>query len=150
MTSSDAPAAGERPLLLYDGTCGFCARGVRFVLEHERVRRTLRFARLEGPIGRELTRRRPELASVDSMIWYVRGDDGKPELVLVKSAAALEIARYLGGVWAVLGALGRAVPRVVGDAVYDFVARHRHRIAGRAVCVIPAAEHRSRFVDLDG
>ena len=33
-------------LLLYDGTCGFCAQSVQFVLRHDRKRRTLRFSSL--------------------------------------------------------------------------------------------------------
>ena len=152
MTSPIPPvsaADSTGPLLLYDGTCGFCARSVQWVLEHEGPRRTLRFARLEGPIGRALIARRPELRAIDSVVWYEPAGAGRAERALTRSAAALEAARYIGGVWAMLAAPGRLVPRVVRDAAYDFVARHRHRIVGRELCVIPTAEQRVRFVDLD-
>ena len=35
----------DHPILLYDGTCGFCAESLQLVLRHDR-RRTLRFAAL--------------------------------------------------------------------------------------------------------
>lgn len=137
------------PILLYDGTCGFCARSVEFVLRREGARRDLRFARLEGLIAAELMSRRPELKSKDSVIWYERSGNGQPKRVLTRYAAALRVAEYIGGFWAVVAAVGRLVPRAIGNAGYDFVARHRHRIAGRDRCVIPIAEQRARFLDLE-
>lgn len=132
-------------LLLYDGTCGFCARSVQFVLRHESSRRWLRFASLQSPTGVEIRARHPELADVDSVIWY---EGGVSDRLLVRSAAALRVLRYLGGVWAALGMIGAAVPRVIRDAVYDFIARHRHQIVrGADACILPTAEQRARFVD---
>ena len=132
------------PVLLYDGTCGFCARSVQFVLAHEGARRSLRFASLESATGIELRRRHPWLATVDSLIWYEPDDD---ERLLVRSAAVLRVARYLGGVWRVLALLGSVVPRFVRDAAYDFVARHRREIAADA-CLVPTPDQRARFVDV--
>lgn len=147
MMAARAPAGAEAPILLYDGTCGFCARSVQFVLRHEGATRTLRFATLEGPMGREVYGRQPELRSVDSVIWYAPATAGRDERVLVRSDVTLELANYLGGVWRVIGRLGRLVPRPIRDAAYDVVARHRHRIVGRPVCVVPTPEQRARFVD---
>ena len=50
-----APAAApselpDAPLVLYDGTCGLCAKAVRFILAHERDH-DLVFAPLQGPTG---------------------------------------------------------------------------------------------------
>jgi predicted DCC family thiol-disulfide oxidoreductase YuxK len=137
------------PLLLYDGTCGFCARSVQFVLAHERTAHALQFARLEGPFARELFVRHPELPLVDTIIWYEPATNGDPERVLVRSDVTLELLCYLGGPWRVLSQIGRLVPRPLRDAVYDFVARHRHTIAGRNVCVVPTSEQRARFIDLE-
>lgn len=137
------------PVLLYDGTCGFCASIVKFVLNREHARRDLQFAHLEGPIASELMSRRPELKSEDSVIWYERASTGQPERVLIRFAVALRVAEYIGGPWAFLAAMGRLVPSAIGNAGYDLVARHRHRIAGRDRCVIPTAEQRPRFLDLE-
>ena len=134
-------------ILLYDGTCGLCARTVGFVLANEGVRRSLRFARLEGPIGRRLIGMRPDI-TVDSVVWHEAAHGSQPARTLVRSAAALAVLRYLGGPWSALAALLYAVPRFARDAGYDFVARHRHKLTGLA-CVIPGANERARFLDPD-
>lgn len=78
------------------------------------------------------------------MVWY---EASRPPLV--RSAAAIRAARYLGGGWSVVGVLASLVPRPIRDWVYRQIARHRHRIGGPA-CVIPTAEQRSRFLDVEG
>ena len=131
------------PILLYDGDCGFCARSVRFVLAREGRDRSLRFATLQGPVGDRARAAEPALAGVDSVLWVEGGR------VLVRSDAALRALAYLGGGWRLLAALGRAVPRPVRDAVYDWVARHRLRLAGGADgCLLPTPEQRARFLDI--
>jgi predicted DCC family thiol-disulfide oxidoreductase YuxK len=135
-------------LLLYDGSCGFCARSVQFVLRHESRRRTLRFAALDSPIGVEVRARHPAIEGVDSVVWVEPAETHAAEQVLVRSAAVLCVLRYLGGVWRMLAALATIVPRSLADAVYDFVARHRHKLTrGNPACVIPTPEQRSRFID---
>lgn len=134
------------PVLLYDGTCGFCARSVQFVLSHERPGGTLRFARLEGPLGTALRSRHAELAAIDSVLWYEPATTSSPEQLLWRSGGALRVARYLGGVWALLASLGALVPRPLRDAVYDWIARHRHELAADA-CLLPTPEQRARFLD---
>ena len=134
-------------MLLYDGTCGFCAGSVQFVLRHEGRHRSLRFATLDGPLGDAARRARPELTGVDSVIWL----EPAAGRVLVRSEAALAVAAYLGGPWRALAALGRLVPRRLRDAAYDLVARNRYRIAGRLdACPVPSPEQRGRFVDAAG
>ena len=136
-------------VLLFDGTCGFCARSVQFILGRER-RRTLRFASLQSDFGEDVRRRHPELANVDSVIWYQPPDVTGGETVLVRTAAVLRVASYLGGIWAALGRVGALVPRVIRDAVYDFIARNRHRIIrGDASCLLPSPEQRARFIEWD-
>ena len=83
------------PVLLYDGTCGFCARSVQLILRHDR-RGTLRFAALQGGYGAEVRSRHPELAGIDSMVWVEPATPGNPERLWVRSGAALQMVRYLG------------------------------------------------------
>jgi len=135
------------PILLYDGTCGFCANSVQFVLRHEGRRDALRFARLEGPLGDALRARHPELASIDSLIWYEPATAMAPERLLWQSRGVLRVARYLGGVWRLLGSLGMIVPRPLLDAAYAWVARHRKQLAAEA-CLLPTPAQRRRFIDL--
>jgi predicted DCC family thiol-disulfide oxidoreductase YuxK len=138
-------AAPNGPLLLYDGSCGFCADTVQFVLRHDVRAKTLRFASLQGPTGTAIRGRHPELASADSVVWLEGVNDAAP---LVRSGAALRVMSYLGGAWGALATVVWLVPPGVRDWGYDLVARHRHRLSvDGARCVIPTAEERERFLD---
>lgn len=145
--ATDAPSSGtrsdSRSVLLYDGDCGFCAGSVQFVLRHEpaAARARLAFAPLQGAFGARVRERFPELATVDSVVWY----DPSVPAVRVRSAAALAAMAHLGGMWAAVATLGRLVPRVLRDAIYDQIARRRFEIAAPA-CLLPSTEHRARFL----
>ena len=118
---------------------------MQFILRHER-QHTLRFAALESDVGRQIRQRHPDLATVDSMMW-VEHDGSTAEQVLVRSAAALRSARYLGGAWR-LASAGYLVPRPIRDALYDLVARHRHRLVREPEqCYVPPPAVRQRFID---
>jgi predicted DCC family thiol-disulfide oxidoreductase YuxK len=134
------------PILFYDGTCGLCARSVQWVLSHEHQNRTLRFASLQGSQAASIPEIRPLTGALDSVIWYAAADDAHPARVLTRSAAVLEVWRYVGGSWRVLAAIGRLAPRALRDRAYNLVARHRHSLAGPA-CVLPTSEQRGRFLD---
>jgi predicted DCC family thiol-disulfide oxidoreductase YuxK len=137
------------PLLLFDGTCGFCARSVQFVLQREHRRRTLRFAALDSSIGREVRAQYPELDGVDSVVWVDAGSSQTDYRLHVRSEAVFRVLKYLGGVWTAVAVAGAIVPRSVRDWVYDFVARHRHKIIPREAesCLLPSPEQRARFID---
>jgi predicted DCC family thiol-disulfide oxidoreductase YuxK len=127
------------PVLLYDGTCGFCAASVQLVLRHDPAG-ALRFAPLEGDFARGVLAQHPALARADSIVWI---DDHH---VLTRSAAALRVARYLGGWWR-LALIAWIVPRPLRDAVYRFIAKHRHELSRRnPQCFTPAPADRARFL----
>lgn len=140
MPVSELPA--EAPVLLYDGSCGFCSTTVELVLRHDRLG-TLRFAALESRFGEQALAQHPELRGVDSVVWV----DPANGQVLTRSAAGLRVAAYLGGLWR-LALLLWFVPRPIRDWGYDFIARHRHVLIRRgAHCLVPAPEVRHRFLD---
>jgi predicted DCC family thiol-disulfide oxidoreductase YuxK len=136
-------------VLLYDGTCGFCARSVQFVLAHERARRDLNFAALDSKFGRDLLARYPRLRGVDSMVLATTNPDNpqSPPQLLVRSDAALAVANYLGGRWRILAKAVRLVPRALRDAAYNLIANHRHKLGANSPCPLPSAEQRHRFLD---
>ena len=130
------------PVLLYDGSCGFCNTTVQIVLNHDRVG-TLRFAPLQGPFARRIVAQHPELRRTDSAVWF----DPVTKEVLTRSAAALKVAGYLGGLWR-LARLMWIVPRPIRDWAYDLIARHRHRLMGRdATCLVPSPDAQHRFLN---
>lgn len=133
------------PVLLYDGTCGFCQSSVQFVLRRDR-KRTLRFASLQGELGQAVITRHPKLAGIDSVVW-VDDPGSEGERVWIRSDAAGKVLGYLGGWWGVLRPLW-LVPRPARDLVYDLVARHRHRIhPGQDECLLPTPADRERFLE---
>ncbi|MBV6521029.1 MAG: hypothetical protein MNPFHGCM_01152 [Gemmatimonadaceae bacterium] len=132
--------AGGQAILLYDGLCGLCDRFVQFVVKHDR-HGTLKFATLQGAFGRAARAAAPELARIDSLILLT------PSGAYVRSSAALEVMRYLGGVWALALTL-YAVPRAIRDWGYDRIAARRYRVWGRYdSCPVPDASVRGRFLD---
>jgi len=122
-----APHSTEHTeILFYDGHCGLCHRGVKFVLKHDRLGTAFRLAPLQGetfqatvPVGRRA-------GLPDSMV--VQTHDGS---LLLRSDAWVHIVRRLGGRWKALAALVAAVPRPLRDLAYDFIARIRYRLFGR-------------------
>lgn len=147
MTSSSSSShTPGGPVLVYDGTCGFCAESVQLVLKHDR-KKTLRFAALDSEFGRAILKRHPELRDVDSVLWVVPAEENPgSELVLTRSAAALQVADYLGGVWRT-ARVARLMPRSLRDAIYQLLAKHRHQLVpGAEQCLVPTLEERSRFL----
>ena len=145
--SDAARRAGSRtPVLLYDGDCGLCARSVQYVLRHERAlsNRALQFAPLQGQFGTHTAAAFPAITTANSVVW-LEPKIGSAPRVLLRSDAALAVLNYLGGRWRILAAVGRLVPRVLRDAVYNAIAVRRLSIAAPA-CLLPTAEERARFL----
>lgn len=127
------------PVLIYDGSCGFCSRSVQFMLRHER-RHDLLFVSRDSEVGSRL-RRLHRMESVQSMLWIEGGQ------VFAESAAVIKAAAYLGGWWSRLAALGSLCPSFLLNGVYKFIAKNRRRLASNAdVCLAPSPEERNRFL----
>jgi len=137
--SANPLLATSPPMLVYDGSCGFCSRSVQFILQHER-RHDLLFVTRDSPFGQEL-RRHFHLESVESMLW-IAGDEAS-----IESSAVLRAASYLGGVWSALAAISSIVPSPIRNWVYRLIARNRRRLMPSATsCLVPTAEQRERFL----
>ena len=127
------------PILVYDGSCGFCSRSVRFLLRHEQ-RHDLSFVTRNSELGKRL-RRTHGLESVESMLW-IEGD-----LAFAESAAVMKAAGYLGGWWRRLAVLGSFCPSFILNGVYRFIAKNRRRILSKSdACPVPNPEQRNRFL----
>ena len=130
-------------LLFYDGGCGLCHRTVLFVLARDASGRAFRFAPLGGATFQAQVPEADRAGLPDSIV--IRTEEGA---LLVRSAAVLHILRRLGGSWRVMAAIGGVVPRVLSDALYDFVARVRLRLFARPDdwCPVAPRELRDRFL----
>jgi predicted DCC family thiol-disulfide oxidoreductase YuxK len=139
-------AAGGVHLVLYDGVCGLCNAACQFILARDR-RGVFAFASLQSATGRAwLERFHRNVDALDT--FYLVKDYLTSPAILEKSHAALTVAADLGAPWS-WTVVFRMVPRVVRDAIYDFVARHRYQWFGRyESCLIPTPEQRARFLDV--
>ena len=136
---ADEPvAAAMPPVLVYDGSCGFCSRSVQFILRHEQ-RHDLLFVTRDSALGQDL-RRHFHLEGVESMLW-IAGDQAS-----IESNAVFRAARYLGGVWSALAVLGSLMPSRLRNWGYRLLARHRRKLATAASCLVPTAEQKGRFL----
>ena len=128
-------------VVIFDGVCKLCARSIKFILAHE-SKPALRFTPLQSPSGRRLMRECG--LDVEDAKTFVLLANGK---TYTKSDAAIQLARFLGGGWQLLGAV-RLIPRPIRDWGYDFLARNRYRWFGRHdVCMIPTPELKARFIE---
>lgn len=120
---SETEDSDAGPVLFFDGECHLCQRTVQFVLRHEREPR-LRFASLQSHYAREHIPVKFLPPWSDSLVLWEKGRFYR------KSQAALRLTYYLCMPWS-LGYCLRWFPRVIGDPVYDFIAKRRYRWFGK-------------------
>ena len=127
-------------MVLFDGTCAFCARSVSFIATRDRAA-YFKFGASQNPAGQALLASFGETRASTRSIILV--EDGR---LYRKSTAVLRIARRLPRPWS-LASVFLAVPPLLRDAAYDVVAAVRHRLAGRSnACEIPPQEIRERLI----
>jgi predicted DCC family thiol-disulfide oxidoreductase YuxK len=128
------------PVTIFDGKCVLCSGFAAFVLKHDR-RGRMRLLIAQTPLGEALYRHFGlRHGDFDT---YVLVEDGD---VRVKSDAALRIFVMLGFPWSLM-AIGHIVPRLIRDAIYDFVARNRvHWFGARDICYAPSPDEAARFL----
>jgi predicted DCC family thiol-disulfide oxidoreductase YuxK len=133
---------GDKPVILYDGDCGFCSRIVIFVAERNPAAH-FRFAPLQSPVGIQ-TLRSAGLPA-DDLATVVLLDAG---VVYTKSTAALRITGGLRKPWP-LARVFLLIPRPIRDFVYDVIARNRRRILpAQDRCMLPS-QLEGRMVETD-
>jgi predicted DCC family thiol-disulfide oxidoreductase YuxK len=129
------------PLLIFDGECVLCSRGVEWHLKCDPDGET-RFATVQSPIGRALYRHYG--LDPDRFDTFMVLKDGVPYL---RYRGWLEAAKPMRAPWKWLGYLGSLVPNLFGDAVYDVVQRNRLKWFGeRETCLAPDDANAARFI----
>ncbi|MBA4130856.1 MAG: thiol-disulfide oxidoreductase DCC family protein [Hyphomicrobium sp.] len=125
---------------LFDSVCLLCSGAVRYTLQHEKAP-TIRFVAIQSRDGR--TRARQYGIDPDEPDSFLFIEDGR---ALTKSDGVLALVQHLNGP-ARLATIGRVVPRIVRDWLYDRIAGNRYRLFGRSeTCLRPDAATRGRFV----
>lgn len=130
----------NRMIVLFDGVCNFCNYWVNFLLKRDKKNIFL-FAALQSESGQELLKKF-SLATTDfDSFILIDGDSYQ-----TKSDAVISIAKNLSGFPRLL-VIGKFLPKVVRDFVYDLIAKNRYKIFGkRDSCRIPTAEEKEKFL----
>jgi predicted DCC family thiol-disulfide oxidoreductase YuxK len=131
----------QYPVVYFDGVCNLCNQAVQVIIKHDKHNK-FRFASLQSQAGERLLSKLKDdkKSAPDSVILSYQGQ------VYVKSDAALQIARILGGGWNMLYAT-IIIPSLIRNAVYDWIARNRYKWFGKKdSCMIPTPELKARFL----
>jgi predicted DCC family thiol-disulfide oxidoreductase YuxK len=127
-------------IILFDGTCAFCERSVRFIARRD-PQGYFRFGASQTPQAAELLARLGVTRHSARSIVLI-----EDEQIFLRSTATLRIAARLTYPWRLAAAL-LWIPVPIRDAAYRVVAAVRHRIAGTAnACEIPPPEIRARMI----
>ncbi len=126
-------------LIVFDGLCAACSRFVRFVVHHDKAAR-FSFVTAQSPTGRALY-----------AAHNLDPDEMETNIIIVGGTAhtkmqGLAIAMgTLGKPWSLLAGL-RALPKPLGDGLYDLIAASRY-FFGRRVCPLPSEDLRNRLIE---
>jgi predicted DCC family thiol-disulfide oxidoreductase YuxK len=131
----------DKGLVVFDGVCVLCSGFVQFILEHDPAF-AFRLTTAQSPLGQALFRHYGlDTQTFETNLVLI---EGRPYAKLDTVAA---VGARLGWPWRAAAVL-RLLPRVLGDWVYDRVARNRYALFGRTEhCMLPPPEWRERFID---
>lgn len=142
-TSDNAGSLGisKKPLIFYDGDCGFCNGSVRFVLDHELEPTTL-FAPIQGETAEMVLKKSslPPDIGKRTMILY---ENGK---FLLRAQAVLRAMELMGGGWAKLSRALRLIPAPLSNGAYRIIAAMRKDLPAGQSCAMLPPEQRKRFL----
>jgi predicted DCC family thiol-disulfide oxidoreductase YuxK len=126
-------------VILFDGTCAFCERSVRFIASRDQG--YFKFGASQNAEGQALLAKFGTTREAARSLILIEGGQ-----IYLRSDAVLRIAGRMKAPWRFARAF-LAVPRPIRDLVYRFVAAIRHRIAGQSnACEIPPPEIRARLI----
>jgi len=131
----------DKKIILFDGVCNLCDSAVQFVIRHDK-KDVFRFVALQSELGQNILKHIGINSKyIDSVILYEPG-----VAYYYKSAAAIEIAKKLGGFWH-LGTLFRIIPTGITNQLYDYIAKNRYKWYGKKdSCMVPSPELESKFL----
>jgi predicted DCC family thiol-disulfide oxidoreductase YuxK len=130
---------GGIPIIFFDGECNLCNGFVDLILQIDRDG-IFRLSPLQGKTAEQLL---PPLPS-DREAWSIFYLD--EHQLYSQSDAAIQIAKRLGGLWAILGT-GELLPSTARDHLYRLVASNRYRWFGqRSTCRVPTEQEQTRFL----
>ncbi|WP_291286276.1 thiol-disulfide oxidoreductase DCC family protein [Flavobacterium sp.] len=131
----------NKKIILFDGVCNLCNGAVQFIIKHDK-KDNFRFVALQSELGIEICQYiGVDPNKIDSIILYNPG-----VAYYLKSAAAIEIADNLGGIYSLLSVF-KILPEKLRNYLYDYIAKNRYKWYGKKEsCMIPTVELKAKFL----
>lgn len=115
----NAATQSPRPTLYFDGECGLCRGFVEFIRKRDK-QGNIELLPLQSSEFAERIPGAEQLREMDTAVFAAT--DGK---LHVRSAAAIEASKAMGGFWKAVGTVLGWTPRPIRDWFYRWVAAHR-------------------------
>ncbi len=128
-------------VILFDGVCNLCNGFVQFIIKQDPAAQ-FKFASLQSAYAKDkLAGVAVSQTNLDTVVFLSEGK------VYTRSAAALKIAKHLGGGWAFFYPF-IFFPQFFRDGIYNLIARNRYKWFGKQDhCILPSPELKNRFLD---
>lgn len=112
-----------KSILLFDNECKICNSSIKFVTKGD-ARKIIRQLPIGSAEGQKIIELYPQLLGIDSIIFISESK------IFIKSDAVIEIAKKLSFPYNVI-ALGRFIPKIFRNALYDWIAKNRYHWFGK-------------------
>ncbi len=130
----------DKPIIVFDGHCNLCSGFANFIIRHDHKTR-LRLLAAQSELGEALYAH-----------YGLKPDDYATNLLIengrlrVKADGSMAMFTYLGWPWKALN-IGRILPHVLADGLYNLIARNRLKWFGRReLCYLPQPSAQERFL----
>ncbi len=125
----------QHPIIIFDGICHLCDASVQFILKRD-SKASFRYCTLQYVAGHKLLD-----ISADSVVLYHNGQ------IYIKSDAAIQILKILGGKYALLSIIIRSIPAFFRNLCYEWIAKNRYKWFGKYnECLLPKKGWQDRFI----
>lgn len=131
----------NKKIILFDGVCNLCNTAVQFIIKYDK-KDVFRFVTLQSDLGHEIIKHIGiDTKVIDSIVLYQPG-----VAYYYKSAAALEIAKDLNGIFYWTRIL-KILPERLRNSLYDYIARNRYKWYGKKeTCILPTNALKLKFL----
>ena len=128
-------------IILYDGQCLFCEGWVKFVIRYK-SKEDLKFIPIQfsdlDSKNHLLGHDYPSIVVIDSV----------KDKIYFNTEASLAVMKTLSKGFGLLALILSKFPKFLGDYVYRFIGRNRHKIFGtKDICEVPSSMDRSFFIE---
>ena len=129
----------EKRFIIFDGSCGFCHKSIRFIA-HRDTQKSFLFISNQSEMGKQILREYRVTKLSDDTVLLVQ--DKK---VYAKGVALIKILQQLPA-WKTIGKCVSFIPTAALNWGYDVIAKNRKRLSSQQNCKIPTHYDKNQFV----